>query len=272
MSSDRGRPHEHIGEGHYTPREAAEMLGVTEETVRNMIRDKRLLGFHYRNEANEPRWAAEKESVHMEAERRGRPPVVADIEHALVAESEQRVKEIVEAARQLLAESDQRMLSRFVAEIEENRGVMRQVAASLISAIDSQQNSIQRIFDASNEHISSVFVPVIEEVRRAIGDQKRTIGEKMDTLSKEVSELSEARNRTVDVLEEMAQREKENQERALRLQEEVRDVLIETREAQREIEAERMKQQHSFWRWFLVALFFIVLVANGVGIYLLHFG
>src|SRR5215217_8569170 len=79
-SSERGRPPERSGGEYLTPREAAGILGVTEATVRNMIRRGELDGRQWHTNPGEPRYQATTESVERKAVESKRPPVVRDID------------------------------------------------------------------------------------------------------------------------------------------------------------------------------------------------
>ena len=59
-----GRPREIAPKGFMLPREAAQVLECSEETVKNRIRSGRLKGRHFTNDRGENRYYAESEAVH----------------------------------------------------------------------------------------------------------------------------------------------------------------------------------------------------------------
>lgn len=121
----RGRPHEDAGPDHYTASEAAEIIGVTDDTVRAMVKDGRLIGEPYRTMKNEPRYRATKESVHAEAARRGNFPTNADVERVVrgvvTGSREQILTTVQKMFAEIIADSDERTMKSFANELAKNR-------------------------------------------------------------------------------------------------------------------------------------------------------
>ncbi|HZF59160.1 MAG TPA: hypothetical protein VEZ19_11900, partial [Rubrobacter sp.] len=62
-----GRPRETAPKGFMLPREAAQVLECSEETVKNRIRSGRLEGRHFTNDRGENRYYADADAVHEAA-------------------------------------------------------------------------------------------------------------------------------------------------------------------------------------------------------------
>src|SRR5215218_823838 len=106
MSSERGRPAERSSGDHYTPREAAQRLGVTEETIRNKIRRGELPGEDFYTHAGERRYHALKSAVEAEAAAKGQ---LGHIEHAFEVQATEKTLEIIESISEGQAATIQEM-------------------------------------------------------------------------------------------------------------------------------------------------------------------
>lgn len=99
---DVGRPRETAPEGFMLPREAAEVLGVSEESVKNWIRSKRLAGREWLTPKGEKRYHAEAEAVRVEAAARGevaRAETVREVGKEVALNSERLAEAIMDEFR-----------------------------------------------------------------------------------------------------------------------------------------------------------------------------
>lgn len=135
MNEGRGRPREHQMADHYTPQEAAAILGRSDETVRTWIKEGRLEGDEYKTPKNETRWRATKESVEAEAKRLGRPVTTAEMERAVQYETAASAQEILTEVDRLFKEHDER--------VKEAVGeIVAKESASIREAIEAQQADV----------------------------------------------------------------------------------------------------------------------------------
>ena len=101
-----GRPRETAPKGFMLPREAAQVLGCSEETVKNRIRSGRLEGRHFTNDRGENRYYADAEAVREAARERREPARVESVaeEGEVVRENSRElaglVMEAVEGSRE----------------------------------------------------------------------------------------------------------------------------------------------------------------------------
>lgn len=138
----RGRPQEDAGADHYTVSEAAEIIDVTDDTIRAMILDGRLIGDQYRTTKGEPRYRATKESVHAEAARRGKLPTNAEVETTVEDVTARSRKELLATIGDMFAEtfadSDTRIIESFTKELATNRAFSEHLVQSLRETLVEQ--------------------------------------------------------------------------------------------------------------------------------------
>lgn len=102
----RGRHNEEAGRDYYTSKEAAVILGVSPESVRNWIREGTLKGEVYLNEALERRYRADKNSVAALAKERGRPVSRSEVETV----TDRGISEIIESLTEVRRASDEKIM------------------------------------------------------------------------------------------------------------------------------------------------------------------
>jgi len=146
-SSERGRPPERSGGEYLTPREAAGILGVTEATVRNMIRRGELDGRQWHTNPGEPRYQATTESVERKAVESKRPPVVRDIDR--------RTEQVLET----LSEN----FKWIGAEVAQNREM-------ITGAVVGQEKELKKRLDTLNEGLDKALVGM-DEMRQLAAEQ-----------------------------------------------------------------------------------------------------
>ena len=179
-----GRPREAAPEGYMLPREAAGVLGVSEETVKNWIRSERLPGREWVTPKGEKRYYAEAEAVEAEAALRGE-----------VA----RVDTVREAADRVGLNSE-RLAGQI---IEEFRAQGEKVGAELIRNREERQ--------AQHAELLEILGALREGQARFLAGRERYV-EALEGLREEFAESRRLLHKT-------AEREKRYQERVLRLME-----------------------------------------------------
>jgi hypothetical protein len=135
----RGRPQENVGRDHYKVSEAAEIIGVTDDTIRAWILSGRLIGDKSFTPKGEPRYRATKESVHTEAIRLGKMPTNAEMENAVEGIAARSVDEVLQAVQAMFAKtfaaSDARIIESFAEQFRINREFNKQLVESLTQTI-----------------------------------------------------------------------------------------------------------------------------------------
>jgi hypothetical protein len=160
-----GRPRDQAPEGYLTIREAAEILEITDQAIRNRIKRGTLPSREVVHGENETRRYIPKESIQRALQEKTLPATRSDTDEMV----------------HLMESLAQRMLAQIVGEVVENRDTLR-------DAILSQE----------------------KKVTGAIDNQRRQVTERLDLLVEDM-------HRAIEIMQQAAQREKELQERMLKL-------------------------------------------------------
>ncbi len=169
-----GRPREEAPKGYMLPREAAQVLNVSEESIKNWIRSKRLAGREWLTPKDEKRYYAEAEAVRAEAASRGE---VARVETVLKAtdrvelNSERLAKAIIEELRRQGKSVNAEMLQN-----REERRLQHQELLEILTALGEMQARIlagaERYIEAL-EGLREEFAQARRELREAAEREQR---------------------------------------------------------------------------------------------------
>ena len=195
-----GRPRETAPKGFMLPREAAQVLECSEETVKNRIRSGRLKGRHFTNDRGENRYYAESEAVREAARERQELALVGNVaeEGEVVRENSRDLAELImeavrgnretvggEVSRQRveMLEKLEAMRSERQAQYEELIGMVRSLLEGQQGVNELRVRYLEAIQESSEREkryqetvigLMREYTEGIKQVQRAIeGNQER---------------------------------------------------------------------------------------------------
>ena len=169
------------------PREAAQVLECSEETVKNRIRSGRLEGRHFTNDRGENRYYAVSEAVHKAARERQELARVGNVaeEGEVVRENSRDLAELIMEAVRGNRETVGGELSRQRVEVlekleamrSERQGQYEELIGLIRPLLEDQQDVnelLARYLEAIEESSEREYTEGIKQVQRAIaGNQER---------------------------------------------------------------------------------------------------
>jgi hypothetical protein len=203
-----GRPREIAPEGFMLPREAAQVLRCSEETIKNRIRSGRLEGRRFTNDRGENRYYADAEAVHESAKERRELARVGT-----VAEEAEVVRENSRDLAQTVIQAVKGNRETVGGEVARNR---LEILEKLETMRSERQGQIEGL---------------IEQVRLLLEGQQG---------------VNELRARYIEAVEESSEREKRYQETVIGLLREYNEGIKQIQraiEANREILEQLAKEQ-----------------------------
>ena len=188
-----GRPRETAPKGFMLPREAAQVLECSEETVKNRIRSGRLEGRHFTNDRGENRYYAESEAVREAARERQELARVGN-----VAEEGEVVREN-----------------------------SRDLAETIMEAVKSNRETVGG--EVSRQRVE--MLEKLETMRSERQAQYQELLDMVRSLLENQQGVNELRERYLEAMEESSEREKRYQETVIGLMREYTEGIKQVQRA-----------------------------------------
>jgi chromosome segregation ATPase len=198
-----GRPREIAPEGFMLPREAAQVLKCSEETIKNRIRSGRLKGRHFVNDRGENRYYAGAEAVHEAAQERQELSRVGNVaeEAEVIRENSrdlaQTIMEAVKGNRETVGGEVSRNRVEILEKLEEMRSERQGQIEGLIEQV--------RLLLEGQRGVNELQVRYLEAVEESSEREKR-YQETVIGLMREYNEGIKQVQRTLEANQERLER------------------------------------------------------------------